>query len=212
MALLAIAIDTANNQRYSCVVSGNMRDLDALHKAVDKVLVSHNQKGPFHWRRLRRKVRISAQKDVYKLINDAELHFNIFDHTPPANVSSKDFYLKHIPNVISGSLDIWLEGKGGTIKIDVDEDYKVKGVEDSTGLFVQNLIRRLCERLVGTITIRRNKDFLATIKQFNGKFLNFIGSVSDRNLSKGIQLADLVLGYYLYDKAGIEKKVYFKKI
>jgi hypothetical protein len=36
--------------------------------------------------------------------------------------------------------------------------------------------------------------------------------VSDRNLSKEIQLADLVLGYYLYDKTGIEKKVRFIKI
>lgn len=212
MARLIIAIDTSHNKRYSCVVSGNMNELDILYKSIDTVLVKHNQKGPFHWRKLRKNVRISAKKELYELLNSSKLHFNIFEHKFPSNISSKDFFLKHIPNLVSGSLDKWLEGKGGVVLLHVDKDYVVKGIERSIEKFTENLIRRLCERLVGPVTIRRDKDILATIKQFNGNILNFIGSVSSRNLSKGIQIADLVLGYYLFDRSDLENKVYFKRI
>lgn len=209
--VLVITIDTSHNKRYSCVVSGKMRDLNELYKSIDNILIKLNQKGPFHWRRMRRKVRISAKKGIYELINNSKLHFNIFEHKFPGKISSKEFYLKHIPNLISKSLDKWLERKGGTVLLRVDKDYTVKGIEKSTERFTENLIRRLCERLVGPVSIRRNKDILATIKQINGNILNFIGSVSSKEESKGIQIADLVLGYYLYDRVGIKNKVYFKK-
>jgi len=208
---LAIAIDTSHNKRYSCVVSGKMKDIDTLYKSIDTILVKLNQKGPFHWREIRRNVRISAKKGVYELINNSSLHFNIFEHKFPGKISSKEFYLKHIPDIISKSLDKWLEGKGGSVLLHVDRDYVVRGIRNSTKRFTENLIRRLCERLVGPVSIRRNKDILATIRQINGNILNFIGSVSSRDESKGIQIADLVLGYYLYGKNGIKNKVYFKK-
>lgn len=212
MPLLSVAIDTSHNKRYSCVISGSQKDLNDLYKAMDKIFVSYNEKGPFHWRRLRKNTKRSAESNVYKLINSTSLHFNIFEHKLPANISRKEFYLKHIPNAISSGLDKWLEGKDGTVIIHVDNDYLVKDIKDSTRRFIKNLIRRFCERLIGPVKIRTNKDVRATIKQMNGKILDFIGSVSSRSSSKGIQIADIVLGYYLYDKSGIEKKVYFKRI
>ncbi|MBI2543315.1 MAG: hypothetical protein HYW24_03955 [Candidatus Aenigmarchaeota archaeon] len=212
MVKLVIWIDTSQNKSYSCVVSGSQKELDDLHKNVDVILVKHGRKGTFHWRTLRRNIRKSAQNEIIQLLKESKVHFNIFEHKPAFTVNDKEFYLKHVPNTISGSLDKWLEGKAGTVLVHVDKDYLVKEVKNSTKLFVANLIKRLCERLVGPVKLRIDDAIRADLKHTNGNVMQFIGLVSSRELSKDIQLADITLGYYLYDKTALEEKVFFKKI
>lgn len=213
MDLLTIAIDSSNNLRYSCTVSGRQKYFDELHKAIDSILVQHNERGPFHWSKLRRNTRKSAQKDVCELINNSKLFFNVFEHKKPPEVLGKRYYLVHVPNTMVDSFKKWLEGRSAAVRIYVDDDYTVAGVKDSTKSFIEFFIRKLCDRLIGVpVTIRKNEDVKAVIEQLNGSVMHFAGFKSDRKLSKEIQLADIVLGYYLYDKSLLENKIFFRKI
>jgi len=213
MARLIIAIDTSHNKKYSCVASGFLSDAEKLHNEIDRILLKYNQKGPFHWRKIPDKIRRSAKNEVYKAINSSNLHFTVFEHKKPFPADRTEYYLTFVPNSIANIIERWLRNKFGTVLIKVDKDYEVKGIEKGSEKFVRTLLFQVGFRLVGTnIHIRKNRDFTATIGFPNGNVLNFIASLSDRNLSKEIQLADLVLGYYLYDKTGIEKKVRFVKI
>jgi len=225
--VLIIAIDTSHNKKYSCVASGFLSDAEKLHNEIDRILLKYNQKGPFHWRKIPDKIRRSAKNEVYKAINSSNLHFTVFEHKKPFpadrteyyltfvpnSADRTEYYLTFVPNSIANIIERWLRNKFGTVLIKVDKDYEVKGIEKGSEKFVRTLLFQVGFRLVGTnIHIRKNRDFTATIGFPNGNVLNFIASLSDRNLSKEIQLADLVLGYYLYDKTGIEKKVRFIKI
>jgi hypothetical protein len=213
MTRLVVAIDTSHQKKYSCVVSGFLSDAEKLHNEIDKILLKYNQKGPFHWRKIPDKIRRSTKNEIYKAINSSNLHFTVFEHKKPFSADRIEYYLTFVPNSIANIIERWLRNKFGTVLIKIDKDYEVKGVEKGSEKFVRTLLFQAGFRLVGTnIHIRKNRDFTATIGFPNGNVLDFIASVSDRNLSKEIQLADLVLGYYLYDKTGIEKKVKFVKI
>lgn len=212
MALMTIGIDTSHNKRYSCVVSGFKSDIDKFYTDVTKILSKAGRKGIIHWKVISDKVRRRAKDEIYKLINESKVHFTIFEHKKPENVSRKEYYLVYAPNLISSYLEKWLVKKFGTVEIMIDKDYEVKGMK-GTEVFIRNFLQQLSSRLSGIpVTIRRDKRFRTTVKQYDGSMIDFVASVSDRNESKAIQLADLILGYYLYDKEGIENKVYFKKI
>lgn len=213
MALLTIAIDTSHNKRYSCVVSGFKNDVDKLHEDIDKVLVKHNQKGPFHWKSIPDEVRKSARSKIYKAVNSSKVYFTVFEHKKPFPADRAEYYLTYVPNSIANLVERWVRNKFGTVLIKVDQDYEVRGIRKGNEKFVRTLLFQIGFRLAGTdVRIRKNRDFTATIGFPNGNKIEFIAGVSNRNISKEIQLADLILGYYLYDKIGIERKVRFIKI
>lgn len=213
MALMIIGIDTSHNKKFSCIVSGFKNHVDSLYAEVTKILTRYGRKGVIHWKVISDKVRRRAKNDIYSTINKTNVHFTIFEHQKPENVNRKEYYLVYVPNQISQFLENWLKRKFGTVEIVVDKDYEITGVKSGSEIFVRYLLRQLTTRLAGEpVTIRTDKRYRATLKEIEGGVLDFIAFVSSRNESKAIQLADLILGYYIYDKEGIKNKVYFRKI
>lgn len=103
-------------------------------------------------------------------------------------------------------------GKYGTVVVESDRDFEVKGIQDTTLKFVYNFLSQMCFKLVGKpVTIRRQRDELrATVKFPNQNRLEFIGQVNQSANSKAIQLADIVLGYKINTKG--PEKVFYRKI
>jgi hypothetical protein len=214
MAVMNIGIDTSNNKEYSVVLFGFKSEVDALHGEISKILAGHGKTGAIHWRTISKKARDASRKSIYEAANNRRVYYNIARHRKPRDTSAKDYYLKYVPNALSGSVERILRGKYGHVAIEVDNDYEVKRIDNGTMVFTEAFLSRLCFRLVGEmVKVRKDngRGFLATIKHPDGNILNFSAAPSSRQQSKAIQLADLVLGYYLYEKEGLEK-AFFKKI
>ena len=114
---------------------------------------------------------------------------------------------------ISAFIHTKLLGKYGIVLIESDRDFEVRGIQDTTIKFVHNLLFQMCFKLVGKpVTIRRQRDELrATVRFPNQNRLELIGRVNRHVNSKAIQLADIILGYKLNTKKGLEK-VFYRKI
>ncbi len=217
MALIVIGIDTSRNKEYSMVLFGYKTHVDELYNDVSKILARYGKRGTIHWKTLSVKIRNSAKKAIYKAIKSKKVYFNIAQHKRPQNVDAKYYYLQYVPNVLSGFVEKASQGKRGSVVIEVDDDYAVKRVRNSTLVFTENFLSRLCFRLVGKmVKIRKTNDgagFLATVKHPNGNVLNFSTVLSTKNKTKAVQLADLVLGYYLYYRGELRgKRIFFRKI
>lgn len=214
MAIVTVAVDTSKNKTYSGIVSGLQTDIDNLHFNISKVLAKHGRRGTIHWQKLSKRIRKSAQKEVYALINSSRIRFYIFEHKKPRNNSKKDFYLNVVPTRISAYFDSWLRVRWGHAIIEVDDDYGVSKVKDSSLVFTEKFISRLSNRIAGTyVKVRNKKGILrTTVKNIKGSTLNLVGKVTNAGGSKGIQLADLILGYYFFAENGITQKITFIKI
>jgi hypothetical protein len=213
MAKVKIAIDTSQNKRYTGIVSGLQTDIDDIHSKISKELSKHGRTGIIHWRKLTVRIRKSARIKIYKLMNDSRLQFHIFEHKKPRNISSKEFYLDTVPSRISASFDHWLRFRVGYAIIEVDNDYTVSKVMNSSREFIKTFMSRLSNRIAGAhVKIRDGDKLRATVKNLRGSTLNIIGDVTTAQESKGVQLADLILGYYFFNKQGIKDKIKFERI
>lgn len=105
---MVIGIDTSHNKQYSCVVSGFKNEVDKLYNEIDKILVELNQKGPFHWRRIRDKVRKSAKNKIYATVDNSKVYFTIFEHKS-AQSDKVNYFLTYVPNSIANSIENWLK-------------------------------------------------------------------------------------------------------
>ncbi len=212
MVKLIIAIDTSHKKKYSGTVSGSEGNLRNLYNEFTKIFQKYGRRGTLHWSKMSRKVRDSARKEIIESVNNSKVNFNVFHHPLPLNAVKKDFYLRHVPNVVSGAFETWLRGREGLVEIKADDDFFVAGIRDGTKHFVENFLQRLTDRLYGGyITIRRDDRLRATIKYPDGNVMEFIAFTTRASDSIEIQLIDVILGYFIEDKGGFEK-VFFRKI
>lgn len=203
---MIIAIDTSHNKTYSCVVFGFKNDIMETYKKISRVLAKHGKTGTIHWQKISSKIRKNAKNEIYDTINNSPATFYIFKHHKPLLIEKEKYYLNSVPNFIASYLERRLRGKYGTVLIEVDDDYLVSNVKNSSLKFTETLLVQLCFRLIGTFAkVRRNGKLRATIKHTNGNVMDFICYITTRSLSEGVQLSDIVLGYYLYDSRGMEK-------
>jgi len=208
-----IAIDSSNQLRFTGTVSGSYFEISNVYKEISKILKNSGINPPFHWSKISRKVKESNRKDIAEVINKSKLNFNIFQHTRPQNMSRKELFFIRLPNAISQNLENWLRYKHGQVDLEVDDDYNFSRTS-GTKKFLENLIFTICFRLVGKpVKVRVNNIIRSTIKQDNGVILEFYGTISDANSSKGIQIIDLVIGFVLENKNMFQSnKIFFKKI
>jgi len=206
MASFIIAFDTSHNKTYSCVVFGFQNDIIDMYKNISIILAKYGKMGTFHWQRISNKIRKSAKNEIYEIINNSPVSFYIFKHQKPRLIDKNKYFLFSVPNFISSFLEKRLRGKFGLVKIEADDDYLIANVNNSSLKFVENFMNQICFRLIGTfVKIMKDGKLRATIKHPNGNIMNFIGYVTNRSFSEGIQLSDLILGYYFYDNRGLNK-------
>lgn len=212
MGIINIGIDTAHDKRYSCVTIGFQKDVDSLYDKISVILAEKGKRGIIHFNTLSGKIRKSAKLPVYDALNISKARFLLFEHSRAYCRERKDYYLFFVPNSISQYLERELKGMYGVVVLEVDNDYFVSGVAGGTSRFVERLMKQVCFRLIGReVAVRKGKDnkFRAMIKQFNDNELKFVGFSSERSVSKSIQLADLCLGYFLFDRTGLDAKRFF---
>lgn len=212
MALKIIAVDTSLAVSYSCTAFGYEMEISQLHDEISTAMFG--KKGcMLHWAKTSKKIKKKAQKKVFDAIEKSKVQFYVFEHKRPAGEEKKSYYLTYIPNNISAFINTKLLGRYGTVVVESDRDFEVKGIQDTTLKFVHNFLSQMCFKLVGKpVTIRRQEDELrATVKFPNQNRLEFIGRVNESANSKAIQLADIVLGYKLNTGKGLEK-VFYRKI
>ena len=212
MALKIIAIDASRAASYSCTAFGYNNDINALHDEISKAMFGKKD-CMLHWVKTSKRIKKKAQKKVFDVVKKSKVQFYIFEHKKPLGEKKKNYYLTYIPNYISSYTHTKLLGKYGRVVVESDRDFEVKGIKDTTLNLVHNLLTQLCFKLVGKpVSIRRQRDELrATVKFPNQNRLEFIGRVNKSENSKAIQLADIVLGYKLNTKKGLEK-VFYRKI
>ncbi len=212
MALKTIAIDASHAASYSCTAFGYNNNINALHDEISKAMFGKKD-CILHWVKISKKIKKKAQKKVFNAVKKSKIHFYVFEHKKPLGEKKKNYYLTYIPNNISSYTHTKLLGKYGTVIVESDRDFEVKGIKDTTLKLVHNLLFQMCFKLVGKpVTIRKQRGELrATVKFPNQNRLEFIGRVNESANSKAIQLADVVLGYKLSTKKGLEK-VFYRKI
>lgn len=213
--MFIIVIDTAQQMRYSGVLSGKGMEIDRFYKEMSKIFAKYGVRSPFHWNKIRTEVRNRARKEIVNLINSSKINFNIFNHEKPMYVEKKDYYLREVPNIMSQNFENWIRHMSGPVEIIVDDDYTISSVYDGTGRFIEKFIKQLCSRIAGTYTdVRKeNNKIKATIKHPQGNKIFLYGYKSDINNSKEIQIVDIIIGYVLerYDDID-EKRLFFRKI
>jgi len=177
-----------------------------------KIFSKNFVRPPFHWSKISRKIKVMARNDMIELVNNSNLNFNIFHHHKPKDELNKKYYLLHVPNAISHSLEHWLMNKYGSVEILVDDDYNISSVKDGTIHFIETLLSQLSMRLTGEkVAIRHENKIKATIKQPNGSLLNFYAGKVSSSSCKEIQTIDIVMGYYIESNAGLGR-IFFKEI
>lgn len=206
-----IAIDSSYGKNYSCTVFGYENEIQNLHDEFS--LAMYGKKGRIlHYSKTSNKIKKNAQRKIFQALQNTKVQFYIFEHKKPQQEERKNYYLTYIPNNITTCLHAKLMGRYGLIIVEADKDFEVTGVQNGTEKFVENFMFQLCFKLIGKpVKIRRESHELhSTVKFPNENKLNFIGRLSNRYNSKAIQLADIVLGYKLNNKIGLEKVVYRK--
>jgi hypothetical protein len=194
-----IGIDSAENMAYTGVISGGFQDIFYIYGKFMIAFKQHGVNPPFHWRKISRNVKDSCMKEVVQAINDSKLVVNIFRHERVPKMERKIVFYELLPQYISLRISPWIKELAGKLEIEVDDDYRLKGGD--TVKFLKALIEYLCYDSTG-LQIYPRKEYnriRATIKQDKG-ILEFYGNVAKSSDSKGIQIMDLILGYYIQRK------------
>lgn len=217
---MRIAIDTSKNKEYTGMITGGQYSTQQAYVELVRIFKAHGVNPPFHWYKITRKVKQGAKGKIIKLLAEGKVRLTVFHHNLPFGVEKKKYYLQHIPNGISATLEAILKKWSGGVDIAVDDDYRVAGVTNGTDVFIQNLISMTCQRLVGTrVPVRKNGKMKATIKMIDKRVINFFGGPMPSKESGEIQLVDVLLNCYLSDpdsfkklKDGENKRVFVKTL
>lgn len=201
-----LAIDSAENMRYTGVISGSFQEVCAVYDKFVLIFRKHGVNPPFHWRKLSRKVKESCMKDVVNAINTSKLKINIFEHKRLPRLDRNILFYEILPQHIALRLSPWVRALKGSLNIEVDDDYRLKNTE--TKRFVKALVEDFCYVLMGIRIDSRvqNSTIKATIKQKIG-ILNLYGHVTKANDSKAVQIIDLILGYDIQFGCRFDKDV-----
>lgn len=198
---MCIIIDSSHQLSYTGILSGSYSNLDSLYDDFEKIFHENGVAYKYHWRKLSRNKKNLIKKPLTQsLKNTPKVNLNIIQHRKPDGVSRKEWFLHYLPTRIAQRLERWLEGKGGTIELIVDDDYTVVKGGHGTKYFIESLLRQISWRLTNKqVTIRNEDKMKATIKQANGNVLTIYASIAGKN-SKWIGMVDVYLGLYIFEK------------
>ena len=136
-----IIIDSSHQLLYTGIVSGSYSNIDSLYDEFEKIFHENNVAHKYHWRKLSRKIKNKMKKPLVKSLENApKVNLNILQHRKPNGVSRKEWYLHFLPTRIAQRLERWLEGKGGTVELIVDDDYTVVKGGQGTNHFIESLL------------------------------------------------------------------------
>jgi len=210
MRTLIFGVDTAEDLRYSCFVSGSKTAFIQAYKDMDEVLVSYNQKGVFHWKSLTSNMRKKVSNKLFQICNKSNLWFTIFEHKRPRGADWKKFYLREVTNSISKILEKQLQNKAFDIVLLFDDDFHIKNIKDGTLRFMEALIRNLAFRLSGSVVnVRGKKELIAEFKYDDNLIRVKAYKVSRKN-SIEVQVSDFVLGLYRFLPTKKTSKIFRK--
>jgi len=207
-----IAIDSSNQHRYTGMVSGGLENLYDFYEELERIFSKTHIHPPFHWSDITRKNRNKCRKQIENLVNKSQINFNIFIHKPSLLIPKKRIFLELLPIAISQNLDGWLKKISGIVIFEVDDDFNFKGC--STNHFISQTLKRiiptLCDKPIKIIQI--NNGVKATIKQKKG-VVDLSFRITDIKNSKGIQIVDIVMGYFLQRTCKFKKnRLFVRKV
>jgi len=217
---MRIAIDTSKNKEYTGMITGSQYSMQQMYSELVRIFKSHGVNPPFHWYKISRKVKHGAKGKIIRMLAAGNVRLTVFHHNIPFGVEKKKYYLQHVPNGISAVLETILKKWSGGIEVSVDDDYRVAGVMDSTGVFIHNLLEMTCSRLAGArVPVRKNGKRKATVKMIDGRIINFYGGSIPSKESGEIQMVDILLNCFLSNpddfkglSDGENKRVFVKKL
>jgi len=211
----AIVIDTSHQLLFTASMTGRAGQINSFCERASLILRNNNVGGKWHWSKLTRKTRDLIKKPFAALLeNYPGVHFNVLQHRKPEKVDSKTWFIHTVPSRLAQKLEPWLQKKDGDITLIVDNDYNVLKGGNGTRHFIESLIRQFAIRLTGKETsIRGDREMAATIKQPNGKILNFYAKVAEKG-DVMVGLVDIYLGIHISEQALLSSfaNVHFSKI
>lgn len=213
-----IGIDSCDNLRYSIVVAGPEDAVRGSHREIAKILGDANVK-KMHFSDIDRKILKNTSESLGRIIKDSKtVSFRVFEHKKPVLEPYKNYFLDYVPEEMANYLKSFDKYKNRLIQIDIHNDYTVKGVQNSSHVFADRLIRKLSRKMIGEgsgIKILKNgKIGLRSSKMItkNKNYIKIRTRVLKHQDSEAINLADMSLGFFKRYRKMVDSKIKYKKI
>ena len=161
-----------------------------------------------HWKALSSGVKKQLVPEICEILSKSELKAWIFEANKPMGEEAKQYYLRRVPNKIAYSIEPLVANAAGVLQIQADKDFeitKTRGTRD----FLKHLVAQLACRIYGSyIPVFETKGSItADIKSRDSTLRITATEVLSKN-SKAVQIADILLGVYKFDK----KKLRFREV
>jgi hypothetical protein len=192
-----IGVDTGKSLSYTCVVHGREGSVNFIQNNIVQLLAKHGAKIP-HYNEISKEIRKKTVNNVKEIIiKSKDISFLIFEHKKPPHTPNREYYLEKIPHNITGNIIIpKREGREIIISLDVHNDFRVSGINDSIH-FVEAFVKKMSRKINkdGNIGFWKKDDIAHSNFKFDNTYFKIKGRKCQKNDSKTVVLADLVLGY-----------------
>ncbi len=213
-----IGIDSCDNLRYSIAVAGPEDAVRYSHKEIGRILKAANVK-KIHFNDIDRKVLDNSSESLARIIKGSRtLSFRVFEHKKPVLEPHKRYFLDYVPEKMAEYLKSFDRYKNRLIQIDIHNDYVVKGVQDSSNVFADKIVRKLSRKMSrndsGIKILKNGKDGLESSKMItkNKNYIKIRTRVITHQNSEAINLADMSLGFFKRYRKLVNKKIRYEKI
>ena len=176
-------------------------DFDKLYSDLLTLFHSVGYTGYLHFSELKPRQKKAVIRSLSSILSDSKAKCMVFHHKKREKKMAKELYLKSVPNAISQKLTGVVQNRKEHMSICVGNDYAVKRVKNSSLEFCKAIVAHTAQRVLGTtipLSIRK-KSVSAKIVLKGWKSFRITARVSD-NHSREIQVADVMLGAYLWSK------------
>lgn len=201
-------IDSSHGMTYTGMISGHSAKINYLYGDLLKEFSKYNVKS-LHWRKIPSTTKDRLRNHVVASINNSDIKINIFKHEHIMDFPTKNVILELLPQHISLKLCPWLREIDGEFHLDINDDYNKGSMKTET--FIKNLVETINYHCTGKKIdcrpiVKSNGLFLcrSTIRTRKG-ILEICAHKTDSKFSNSIQIMDMVLGYW------VENKAYFNK-
>jgi len=161
------------------------------------MLAKHGAKIP-HYNEISKEIRKKTVNDIKEIIiGSRDISFLIFEHKKPPLMANREYYLEKLPLIITNHiLAPKRERKEIVISLDVHNDFRVSGIDDSMH-FVEALVKKISQKIDKDAYrgVWRKYGDVHSILQCDNTCFKIKGRKCQKNDSKAVVLADLVLGY-----------------
>lgn len=210
---MIIGIDSAHKMNFTGVVSGSEHDIYSLYSDIEQMMKKECINSPFHWTSIKSSRRKSIIRMLEEKINFSKVNFTVLIHKDKSSIPKMELIHEIIPKVIAESLSKWIKGINGKILFEVNGDFDVG--KTKTKHFVHKIFSYLISFLTDQkqlIKIReKNGVFISEFNQSCGRII-LVGYTSSSKNSRVIQIADLLLGCFIYDANFKYERNFIKKL